>query len=653
MPRGAWEPPGDGRRRAFTIPGCSFQAGDRSQRMATVLRTLVLLPVLLAVLGGTRALVRAGPAPQLRWQVEPNDFVHFRIVEEEVADSDARAGAPRADATDLEGFYGYELDSRGLRVVRPVTQEAWFAAPFVFRLPDAQVASRTRVEMDEEEAGTWRLGPVRARGFAGVERVEADGGGQRLVTNGLVLFEPIPGLDVSHYAYRRLVQGRLTWTSTFADEQGLMTRIVYDLQVRTAPTQLELPRGIHDLLPGERTLALHRVLELDRRYEHRFTGFQGRVDVAIERCCDWLEAFQRPDGSFPGMGLQGTTALALLALARSGRPIQGHALERGFDWLLEQDPQGTYEVAAVLMALEALGTPPEEMVRARRGELDTPRPCKLSPKARALAERCANYLLENALEAPRAGGMGTVTGRALPLRWGYPHRSPIDLEPDHPDWWDNSNTQYAVLGLNSAARCGVEIGPDVWRGIAEHFLAVQSTGGEDRSGLRLTPHARRKTEKGHRYAVDAVDAVRRGWSYGECGNGCRPYGSMTCAGLASLAIARARLQEGKRIRSRPRLLSRIDAAIRDGWAALEGMWTVYENPNFEGWYVYHLYGLERAGILCDVERLEGHDWYWEGALPLLLRQEVDGSWPTWSAEPVDTIWALLFLSRSTTPITPR
>ena len=618
-----------------------------------MLRTLVALPVLLAVLGGTRGPVAAGPPPPVRWRVEPNDFVHFRIVEEEVADSDARAGSPRGDATDLEGFFGYELDARGLTVLRPVTQEAWFAAPFVFRLPVGQVASRRRVEVDERVAGTWRLGPVRARGFAGVERVEADAGGQRLVTNGLVLFEPIPGLDVSHYGYRRLVRARLTWTSTFDVESGLMTRIVYDLQVRTAPTPLELPRGIHQLLPGERTLRLHRVLELDRRYEHRFTGFQGRVDLAIERCCDWLEAFQSADGSFPGMGRHGPAALALLALVRSGRPLEGRALERGFEWLLEQDPQGTYEVGAVLLALEALGTPAEEMVQARRGELAAPLPRKLSPKARALAERCARYLIENALEAPASDGKRTVTGRARALRWGYPHQGPIDLEPERPDWWDNSNTQYAVLGLNSAARCGVEIGPGVWRGIAEHFLTVQSTGGEERKGLRLTSHERRKAEQGHRYAAGAVDAVRRGWSYGECGNGCRPYGSMTCAGLASLAIARARLQEGKGFRSRPRLLSRIDAAIRDGWAALEGMWTVYENPRFEGWYVYHLYGLERAGILCDVERLEGHDWYWEGALQLLLRQESDGSWPAWSAEPVDTLWALLFLSRSTTPITPR
>ena len=616
-----------------------------------MLRTLAVLPVLLVVLVGTRAAAR--PGPSLRWQVEPNDYVHYRITAEEVEDSDAREGGVRGDPTDLEGFFGYELDPRGLTVVRPATQEAWLAAPFVYRVPGDRVGARSRTEVDEQVAGTWRLGPTRARGQVGVEVAEENGKPQQLVARGLVMFEPIPGLDVSHYAYRRLVQGRLTWTSTFDVEQGLMTRIVYDLRVRTAPTQLELPRGIHDLLPGERVLRLHRELELDRRYEHRFAGFQGRVDVAIERCCDWLEAFQAEDGSFPGMGPPGPAALALLALVRSGRPIGGHTLRRGFDWLLEQEPQGTYGVGAVLMALEALGTPPEEMVQARRGELATPSPRKLSPKARAMAERLTRQLIETALQAPPEDGRRTVTGRGRPLRWGYPHQAPIDLEPEHPDWWDNSNTQYAVLGLNSAARCGVEIGRDVWQGVAEHFLAVQSPVGEERPGLRLTPHPRRNAEPERRYAVDAVDAVRRGWNYQECGNGCRPYGSMTCAGLASLAIARAHLREGKRFGGRPRLLSRIDTALRDGWAALEGMWTVWENPGYEGWTIYHLYGLERAGILCDVERLEGHDWYWEGALQLLLRQEDDGSWPTYMVEPVDTIWALLFLSRSTTPITPR
>ncbi len=616
-------------------------------------RSRAFLLVLLVVLAGTSADAR--PDTRLRWRVEPQDFVHYRILEETVDDSDAREGFARAHATDLEGFYGYELDEAGRSVVRPVTQEAWLAVPFVFRLPGPKRKRRGREALDEEVAGTWRLGPVRARGHLGVEVVGKRGEAERVVMNGLVLFEPDPGPDLSRhpYAYRRLTRGRLTWTSIFDVERGLMTRVVYDLQVRTSPTPLALPRGVHDLRPGERALEVHRVLELDRLYAYRFSGFQGKVDVAIERCCDWLEALLSAHGSPFASVSHGQTALALLALVRSGRSVERAALKRGFAWLLEQEPKRTYEVGAVLMALEALGTPPEEMMRARRGELAAPLPRTLSPKARAYVQRCADTLIGNVQEARPAGEKGPVTGRGRLLRWGYAFDYRSNPEPGQPDRWDNSNTQYAVLGLNSAARCGVEVPRSLWRGIAEHYLAMQAPDGEERKRLRLTPHEKPGPVKGRRYGVDRVDAVRRGWSYGECPRGCRPYGSMTCAGVASLAIARSHLTGGRRSRHRASLSSRIDVAIRDGWAVLEGMWTVFENPRYEGWYLYHLYGLERAGVLCDVERLEEHDWYWEGALQLLLRQEEDGSWPVFSADPTDTIWALLFLSRSTTPITPR
>jgi hypothetical protein len=67
--------------------------------------------------------------------------------------------------------------------------------------------------------------------------------------------------------------------------------------------------------------------------------------------------------------------------------------------------------------------------------------------------------------------------------------------------------------------------------------------------------------------------------------------------------------------------------------------------------LYYLYGLERAGIIWDVETVGGHDWYREGASTLVALQEQDGRWTGpegWSV--VDTAWALLFLKRVTVPV---
>jgi hypothetical protein len=86
---------------------------------------------------------------------------------------------------------------------------------------------------------------------------------------------------------------------------------------------------------------------------------------------------------------------------------------------------------------------------------------------------------------------------------------------------------------------------------------------------------------------------------------------------------------------------------------------VWTNPRHEGWYLYHLYGLERAGMLADVERLGIHDWYWEGAVQLLLRRAPygDGLAPHWVYDFTpqgSTAWAVLFLERGTPPVvTPR
>jgi len=607
--------------------------------------------VLLAVGGGTSAAV-ARPSPDLAWEVGPYDFVHYRVVEQEVDDSDAEDRYRRADAADLHGFYGYELDGVRRSVVRPITREPWLAVPFVYRIPATRVDDRAAVAIDEVVAGTWRLGPVRARGRLAIQAVREEDGRREIDVSGLVLLAPDAAGDDRMRAYRTLANGRLSWTATFDLEQGLMTRIVYDLEARTGQGGRELPRGVHALVPGERRYKEHLALELDRRYEQRWPGFRGAVDKAILTCCEWLESVQQRDGAFNAGGTWGTTGLALLALVRSGRPVTSPAVRKGFAWLLEQPPQGTYETGAVLMALEAWGTPPEEMARARRGELGTPMPRTLTPEAKAYAQRCADYLLDHVLEE-EPSEKGPVTGRVALRRWGYPFDYHMNLEPEYRDWWDNSNTQYAVLGLNSAARCGVEIPRAIWLGIAEHYLSVQAPDGEEVTKLRLEPHATPSEEKGgRRYGTHPVTALRRGWAYQECRHASNAYGSMTCAGLASLAIARSHLESGPRSRMPAALRSRIDASIRDGWAALEGIWTVFENPGYEGWYLYHLYGLERAGILCDVESVQGHDWYWEGAIQLLLRQEKDGSWPTFSSEPHDAIWALLFLSRSTTPITP-
>jgi hypothetical protein len=62
---------------------------------------------------------------------------------------------------------------------------------------------------------------------------------------------------------------------------------------------------------------------------------------------------------------------------------------------------------------------------------------------------------------------------------------------------------------------------------------------------------------------------------------------------------------------------------------------------------YHLFSLERAGMVGAVSVVQGHDWYGEGAGLLASRQLLNGSWADRKTTAViDTAFALLFLRKA-------
>lgn len=70
---------------------------------------------------------------------------------------------------------------------------------------------------------------------------------------------------------------------------------------------------------------------------------------------------------------------------------------------------------------------------------------------------------------------------------------------------------------------------------------------------------------------------------------------------------------------------------------------------------YYTFGLGRALVLAGVARLDGSDWYRQGAEAVLRAQQKDGSWYFGDPEGTDvleTCWHLLFLARATVPAVP-
>lgn len=204
----------------------------------------------------------------------------------------------------------------------------------------------------------------------------------------------------------------------------------------------------------------------------------------------------------------------------------------------------------------------------------------------------------------------SAQGGARQGAWTYGVRGPGSGDP--------SNAQFALLALGAAVDRGVEVEADVFRRAAEFWRRRQ-----ERSG---------------------------GWSYfPQQGT----TGSMTCAGIASMIIARGRLQDaGERIEA-----DQVDCcdapdsadAVTRGLQFLGDSFSVRSNPGDSFNYFYYMYALERVGRLSGQRLIGGHDWYREGAEQLItLQDNFQGFWSGGNFESdrnIATSFALLFLSK--------
>jgi hypothetical protein len=185
---------------------------------------------------------------------------------------------------------------------------------------------------------------------------------------------------------------------------------------------------------------------------------------------------------------------------------------------------------------------------------------------------------------------------------------------------DNSCTQYALLGLQSAAAAGIRMPSDLWsRALAEQ-------------------RKRQGTKSG-------------GWDYHDTGeNG--GYGSMTAAGICAVAIGS--YQTGNKSFA-------SDPAVVHGLGWMDKNFAVDRHPEGGGdgkeWLYYWLYSVERVGRMLDADFIGIHEWYPEGAAWLVHGQQPDGLWPGLYGQEKDdprlpSSFALLFLTRATPPLKP-
>ncbi|MBM4063810.1 MAG: hypothetical protein FJ265_22335, partial [Planctomycetes bacterium] len=370
---------------------------------------------------------------------------------------------------------------------------------------------------------------------------------------------------------------------------------------------------------------------------HRGEDFARRVDAAIQSAIDPIlhelrpgrpEFATRPATKDHHCG-EGRMALALQALLAAGHDPADERVQQALADLRARDVRETYSLGTALLAIEQFYAPRGERDLLLAGRLQRPVPREASAIDR---ERIAEW------QQRLLGNRDASVDGAYRSRWWYLGGK----------GFDNSNSQYALLGLYAAQLCQQPAPRSVWLAAAEHFVAVQQP---PQGRLRALVLADTVAVQDQGLAALRAGTGRtvapRGYNYTLPGAG-PAYGSMTAAGLTGLALCAAALDDGK---GRPAVLGRIDDALRAGFAWISAHRSVRWNPGpvprRPEFFFYWLYSLERACELSRVGAIDGWDWYHDGAQVLLALQDANGRFGEATLE--EQCFAVLFLKKAQLP----
>src|SRR5262245_1906831 len=322
-----------------------------------------------------------------------------------------------------------------------------------------------------------------------------------------------------------------------------------------------------------------------------------KVKKSLDNGVRYLKNTQTKEGHWEGVVLKtlagmdgGTTALATLALLNSGLKPGDANVDKALKYLDNLEPDKTY--------VRALQT----MVFAET------RDKKYLPKI----AKNVDWFRDNAIGLKK----GKLEG------WSYPGNTIAD----------NSNTQYALLGLYAAKTAGVKIEDDLWKAVQDYYTRTQ------------LPDTR-SPKAGY-------------WTYHNFGDKNASF-TMTVGGACGLWIAGMGLDKSEQQLDEKTGIAAKCGEYSENSALARGMYWIASNFNFsEGKsYFYNYYGIERLGRLSGQRFIGKMDWYREGCVRLVAMQEADGSFIDRSGRGIDsghpvitTSFALLFLSKGRTPV---
>ncbi len=252
----------------------------------------------------------------------------------------------------------------------------------------------------------------------------------------------------------------------------------------------------------------------------------------------------------------GMTALAVLALTLAEVPKDHPAIQKALKYLVNNNDGKTYSESLVAVAL-----------------------AEVDPKLyKDRIRKAARFL-----ETRQATGGG----------WSYGPANRVGAS------FDNSNTQFAALGLGAAKDAGVEVDEGRLAQARGHWINTQNPDG--------------------------------GWGYTR-GSSSEP---MTCAGLASMYLLEAEFAK------RPKACGEYEYN-ETMQRSLKWITDRLKNEKFNVRRLYYtLYALERVAIFLGIKKFGNIDWYRWGAEKIVAGHPASVS---------DKALALLFLAKGSAPI---
>lgn len=295
----------------------------------------------------------------------------------------------------------------------------------------------------------------------------------------------------------------------------------------------------------------------------------------------WERGGSTPTDKFHG----GSSALALLALLYANEDPREPEMSGALDWLAGQPLSGTY---AIGLRAHVFALVPGTKYRER-------------------LKKDLAWLV--AAQRPR----------------GDPDEGAFGYQTVDVGGYDNSNSQFGVLGAWMASEAGLAPPDHFWQLTEEHWLRDQSREG--------------------------------GWGYLRDG----PTNSMTAAGLATMFVVLDRsygrdsgVFDGK---ATPRCgsyknSSRVIASINRALSYLSDVFSLENRNGDNAWQFYYLYGVERVGRASGRKYFGDKDWFNLGARFLLEKQQANGSWEGTGTigDMHQTCFAVMFLCHGRAPL---